>query len=285
MGGMFLANFLVVQSDFGQEDGAVSAMYGVAYQVDDALKISDLTHDIEPYNIHDASYRLMQTTPYWPKKTVFVSIVDPGVGSNRRSVCVLLETGQYVITPDNGTLTFLKAYVGIKEARQINELTERLPSSGESHTFHGRDIYIYNGARLASRKVTFETLGTELSVDELTTFPLIKPTFSKETITGTIDTLDVRFGSLWTNIPLDFFKKWEPQYGDRFDVKISYHGILRYHAIVAFGRSFAQVATDEPVLYINSLLNVGLGINLGSFAEVYHIGTGNDWQITLNKIG
>ncbi|MGO2696713.1 SAM hydrolase/SAM-dependent halogenase family protein [Bavariicoccus seileri] len=281
---MFLADFLVVQSDFGQADGAVSAMYGVAYQVSEKLTISDLTHDIEPYNIHDASYRLMQTTPYWPKGTVFVSIVDPGVGSNRRSVCVLLETGQYVITPDNGTLTFLKEYVGIKEARQINEATERLPSSGESHTFHGRDIYIYNGARLASQKVSFETLGSELAVDELTTFDLIKPTYSDKKVTGTVDTLDVRFGSLWTNIPLAFFKKWQANYGDSFDVKISYHGTLRYHATVAYGRSFAQVATDEPVLYINSLLNVGLGINLGSFAEVYHIGTGNDWQITLSKL-
>ena len=91
---------LVFQSDFGIVDGAVSAMYGVAYSVDKSLQLFDLTHEIPQYNIWEASYRLIQTTVYWPKDTVFVSVVDPGVGSNRKllimelllilSVCVEL---------------------------------------------------------------------------------------------------------------------------------------------------------------------------------------------------
>lgn len=278
-----MASFLVVQTDFGLQDGAVNAMYGVAYQVEPELTITNLTHEIEPYNIHDASYRLFQSAMYWPAGTVFVSVVDPGVGSERRSIVAKLAGGQYIITPDNGTLTYLATYTGIESVRQIDEATQRLAGSSESHTFHGRDVYMYNGARLASGKVSFEELGAELLLDEVTRFPLVEPTQTPDKISGSIDILDVRFGSLWTNIPLAFFKEWQVPYGDRFLVKIYEGEVLRYEDRVTFGRSFAQVAEKEAVLYINSLLNVGLGINLGSFAETYKIGTGTAWKIIITK--
>ena len=138
---------LVFQSDFGYDDGAVSAMYGVAYSVDENIKVFDVTHNIPQYNIWEASYRLIQTVNYWPKGTVFVSVVDPGVGSTRRSIVVLTEAGQYIVTPDNGTLTHIKRLSSIREARIIDESVNRLPNSGESYTFHGRDIYAYEPAR------------------------------------------------------------------------------------------------------------------------------------------
>ena len=94
---------LVFQTDFGLVDGAVSAMYGVAYTVMPELKIHDLTHDITPFHIWEASYRLIQTINYWPEGTVFVSVVDPGVGSDRKSVAVKTSSGRYIVTPDNGT--------------------------------------------------------------------------------------------------------------------------------------------------------------------------------------
>ena len=110
---------LVFQTDFGLVDGAVSAMYGVAYTVSPNLKIHDLTHDITPFNIWEASYRLIQTINYWPEGTVFVSVVDPGVGSARRSIAVKTTAGQYIITPDNGTLTHIKRMTGIAEAESL----------------------------------------------------------------------------------------------------------------------------------------------------------------------
>ena len=84
---------LVFQTDFGLVDGAVSAMYGVAYCVHPELRIHDLTHDITPFNIWEASYRLIQTINYWPQNTVFVSVVDPGVGSERKSVVAKTKSG------------------------------------------------------------------------------------------------------------------------------------------------------------------------------------------------
>ncbi|MBN2850204.1 MAG: SAM-dependent chlorinase/fluorinase, partial [Erysipelotrichaceae bacterium] len=81
-----MSKILVMQSDFGYADGAVAAMYGVALQIDEDLKIFDLTHEIPPYQIFEGSYRLLQSVQYWPKGSVFVSVVDPGVGTTRKSV-------------------------------------------------------------------------------------------------------------------------------------------------------------------------------------------------------
>ncbi|MBM6859354.1 SAM-dependent chlorinase/fluorinase, partial [Clostridium saudiense] len=126
---------LVFQTDFGLADGAVSAMYGVAHGVDSELRIFDLNHYIPQYNIWEASYRLIQTVTYWAPGTVFVSVVDPGVGTNRKSIVAKTVTGQYIVTPDNGTLTHVKRMCGIVEAREIDENINRLPNSGASYTF------------------------------------------------------------------------------------------------------------------------------------------------------
>ena len=185
---------LVFQTDFGLVDGAVSAMYGVAYCVDPNLRIHDLTHDIRPYNIWEASYRLIQTINYWPEGTVFVSVVDPGVGSDRKSVVVKTGSGRYIVTPDNGTLTHVIRMDGIAQVRIIDENINRLPNSGESYTFHGRDVYAYTGARLASGIIDFEGVGPEIPVESLTKLPVVEPYLDEQGVHGTIDVLDVRFG-------------------------------------------------------------------------------------------
>lgn len=165
-------NYLVLQTDFGISDGAVSAMYGVALSVHPAIRIFDLTHDIPQYNIWEGAYRLYQTISYWPEGTVFVSVVDPGVGSERRSVVVKTATNHYIVTPDNGTLTQIKKEIGIVEARIIDEKVNRLPKSGESYTFHGRDVYAFTGARLATGIITYEQVGPEVEVDSIIELPV-----------------------------------------------------------------------------------------------------------------
>lgn len=272
---------LVLQSDFGTADGAVSAMYGVAYGVDPNLLISNLTHEIAPYNIWEASYRLIQTVNYWPEGTVFVSVVDPGVGSTRRSIAVRTKEGHYVITPDNGTLTHVKRMCGIEEARVIDETTNRLKGSAESYTFHGRDIYAYTGARLASGVISFAQVGPEVSVDSVIELPVVEATFHDGSVTGTIDVLDVRFGSLWTNIPREMFLKTGAKYGDRLSITIENDTRTVYRNIITLARSFADVYVGEPLVYVNSLDCMAVAINQGSFARAYNIGTGNSWRITI----
>lgn len=274
---------LVFQSDFGLVDGAVSAMYGVAYSVNPDLKMHDLTHDITPYSIWEASYRLIQTVQYWPAGSVFVSVVDPGVGSARRSVAVRTSSGQYIITPDNGTLTHIKRMCGIAEARIIDESVNRLPNSGESYTFHGRDIYAYTGARLAAGIIDFAGVGPTYPVEEVVELPVVEPAISGDTVSGTIDVLDVRFGSLWTNISRELFWKIGVRHGSRVEVSISNETRTLYKNIMVYAKSFADVNVGEPLLYINSLDCVAVAINQGSFADAYRIGTGTNWRITLRK--
>lgn len=275
---------LVLQSDFGISDGAVSAMHGVAHSVYNDLSIFDLTHDIPPFNIWEASYRLWQTMTYWTDETVFVSVVDPGVGSTRRSIGVKTGSGHFVITPDNGTLTHIQRTEGIVEAREIDENVNRLPKSGESYTFHGRDIYAYTGARLAAGVISFEKVGPQVDVDSLVRLPVKEPYVTNSSAEGIIDILDIRFGNLWTNLPRDFFKELGIDYGDTLDVTISYDGREVYHNAMTFGRSFADTHKGEPLVYVNSLDNLGVAINQGSFAKAYDIGTGSTWEISLKKL-
>lgn len=278
-----MRNFLVLQTDFGISDGAVSAMYGVALTVNPSIRIFDLTHDIPQYNIWEGAYRLYQTISYWPEGTVFVSVVDPGVGSERRSIVAKTSKNQYIVTPDNGTLTQIKRQIGIVEARIIDEKVNRLPYSGESYTFHGRDVYAFTGARLASRIITFEEVGPEILVESIVELPVPEVRLSKGAVSGHIDILDVRFGNLWTNIDRELFRQLSIEYGDSFEVVIENESRQVYKSIMTFGRSFADSHLGEPLLYINSLDKLGVALNQGSFAKAYHVGSGANWKISIRK--
>jgi len=278
-----MKNALVLQTDFGMADGAVSAMYGVALGVCPDLRICDLTHEIPQYDIWEASYRLIQTISYWPRGTVFVSVVDPGVGSARRSICVRTSEGHYVITPDNGTLTHVKRMLGIAEARIIDESTNRLAGSAQSYTFYGRDVYVYTGARLAAGIIDFEGVGPAFDPVEVVELPIVESTFDGERVQGTIDVLDVRFGSLWTNIPRERFDQLGVAYGQRVEVTIEDDTRTVYRNFLTYARSFAEVFVGEPLVYANSLDCMAVAINQGSFAKAYGIGTGTNWKITLRK--
>src|SRR5690625_695910 len=198
-------------------------MYGVAISVDPELRIFNLTHDIPNYNIWEASYRLFQTITYWPEETVFISVVDPGVGTERLSVVVKTADNKYIVTPDNGTLTHIKDHIGIVEARKIDEEVNRLPKSGESYTFHGRDVYAYTGSRLASGIISFEEVGLSVEVNEIIALSKPDATLDGNIISGYIDILDIRFGNLWTNINRELFKQASVSYGDRLEVTITHN--------------------------------------------------------------
>ncbi|HEM6346420.1 TPA: S-adenosyl-l-methionine hydroxide adenosyltransferase family protein [Streptococcus suis] len=277
-------NLLVLQSDFGLVDGAVSAMIGVALQESRDLVVHNLTHDITPYNIFEGSYRLFQTVEYWPEGTTFVSVVDPGVGSKRKSVVALTEQNHYIVTPDNGTLSFIKNHVGIKAVREISEVANRRANTEHSYTFHGRDVYAYTGAKLASGHISFEEVGPELDVASIVEIPTVPTEIGQDFVKGAIDILDVRFGSLWTSITREEFYTLNPQFEDRFEVTIYNNDMLVYQNQVTYGKSFADVRIGQPLLYINSLYRVGLAINQGSFAKAYNVGVGQNWHIEIKRI-
>lgn len=273
---------IVYQSDFGLKDGAVSEMKGVAIGVSPDLKLYDLTHEIPNYNIWEASYRLFQTISYWPKGTVFVSVVDPGVGTSRKSVVLKTNTGQFIVTPDNGTLTLVAETYGIAGIRQIDEVKNRRPGSGRSYTFHGRDVYSYTAARLAAGVITFEQVGPELP-KHVVSIPYQKSVFEGGKLKGTIDIHDVQYGNIWTDISEDLVKKLNPKYGDLLHLKIFNKGKLVHESDAPYSETFGSVPEGKPLAYMNSLMQLSFALNMGSFADAYKVGSGGDWSVEVTK--
>ncbi|MGV7206523.1 S-adenosyl-l-methionine hydroxide adenosyltransferase family protein [Oxalobacteraceae bacterium A2-2] len=275
---------LVLLTDFGTGDGAVSAMHGVAYGVDPALTVSDLTHQIPDYDIWLGAYRLYQTANYWPEGSVFVAVVDPGVGTSRRSVVLKTRAGRYFVGPDNGLFTLIAQRDGVAGLRQIDENVNRLPGSRESYTFHGRDVYAYTGARLASGQITFEQVGPELPADSVVKLAYRQPTRSGNGVRGIIPVLDEKYGNVWTNIPKALLDELGVAEHDRLEVKI-YHGGKQAARVVApFEHTFGAVAKGQPLVYLNSLLEVAVAISQGNFAERHQVASGLDWEIEVRKL-
>ncbi|RPE96480.1 SAM hydrolase/SAM-dependent halogenase family protein [Frederiksenia canicola] len=279
-------NALVMQTDFSLKDGAVSAMQGVAFGVDRELNMFNLTHEIPPYNIWEAAYRLYQTATYWPQGTVFVSVVDPGVGTDRKSVVLKTKTGHYFVTPDNGTLTFVAEHFGIEAIRQIDEQTNRLEGSEKSYTFHGRDVYAYTGARLASGKISFEQVGPELEpkVEEIA---YQRPTVEEGVLKGNIPVLDIQYGNIWTNISDSLLEQSGIKKDGRVCVeireKMGEESKVRYTGAMPYKSSFGEVEEGRPLMYLNSLLNVSFALNMDSFADKYKIKSGAEWSVLLKS--
>ncbi len=274
---------VVFQTDFGVKDGAVSAMKGVAMGVDSSLKLFDLTHEIPAYNIWEAAYRLQQTILYWPAGTVFVSVVDPGVGTQRKSIVLKTKAGHFIVTPDNGTLTLIAQSQGIDQIREIDEVVNRRKGSEKSYTFHGRDVYAFTAAKLAAGKITFEQVGKQLP-NEVVSLPYQKATIEKKVIKGTIDILDVQYGNVWTNINADLFKQLYPKIGDVFNVVIYYKNIKKYEGKMPYMATFGGVVKGKPLVYLNSLLQVSFALNMSNFSLVHKVFSGNEWRVEVRKL-
>jgi S-adenosylmethionine hydrolase len=277
------SKIVVFQSDFGVKDGAVSAMKGVAMAVSPELKLYDLTHEIPAYDIWEGAYRLMQTVPYWPEGTVFVSVVDPGVGTSRKSVVAKTKTGQYIVTPDNGTLTLIAESLGITELREIDEAMNRRRNSEKSYTFHGRDVYAFTGARLAAGVISYEQVGKALPAEPVM-ISYQKAVLSGNVIKGNIPVLDIQYGNVWTNIGTDLFNQWKLKPGNKLQVTIYNKNQKVYEGIMPYVETFGAVAKGKPLAYFNSLLQLSFALNMQNFAKVYHVNSGSDWSVQIRKV-
>ncbi len=281
---LFAQNKTVVfQTDFGVKDGAVSAMKGVAMGVSPDLKLFDLTHEIPAYDIWEAAYRLEQTVPYWPAGTVFVSVVDPGVGTNRKSVVVKTKTGHFIVTPDNGTLTLIAESLGIAERREIDEAVNRRNGSQQSYTFHGRDVYAYTAARLASGAISFEQVGGLLS-NNVVSIPYQKALKEGNTLKGNISILDIQYGNIWTNIPAELVQQLHLKYGQVLHVSFFHKGIKVYEGQAPYSETFGAVAKGKPLAYLNSLMQLSFALNQDNFAQKFHIRSGGDWSVAVGVV-
>ena len=277
---------LVFQTDFTYKEGAVCAMYGVVKSVDRELEIIDGTHEIPQYDIWSASFRLVQSMHFWPEGTIFVSVVDPGVGTPRKACVAQTANGYYVVTPDNGSLTHLKAWVGITAVREIDQNVNRLRGKGTEGTsvFHGRDLFGYCAARLASGIITYEGVGPAYPVDEIVTLPILEPSLREGKVSGIFEIGDPNFGNLWTNIPLSLFTQAGFTFGDTLRLTVRREGNVEYQQEIPFQPSFGYAPKGEVVIYNNELMRVALAVNQGSFIKYTNLSYGPEWQVEFEKV-
>ena len=198
--------------------------------VDPELEIIDGTHEIPKFDTWSASYRLYQSMSFWPKGTIFVSVVDPGVGTPRKASVAATVDGYFIVTPDNGSLTHVKEWMGIREIREIDENVNRLNGKDTEavSVFHGRDLFSYCAAKLASGKITFEEVGPAYPLDEVVTHPIQEPRFGEGEVSAIFEINDPHFGNLWTNIPTRDFLSAGFAYGDRLLLTIQHAGETKF---------------------------------------------------------
>lgn len=281
-GSLSAQHALVMQSDFGTKDGAVAAMRGIAIGVSPGLQLFDLSHENTPFDIWEAAYRLKQTAEFWPAGTVFISVVDPGVGTARASIVLQTQSGHYFVGPDNGTWTLVAEELGISAVRRIDEKVNRRAGSEKSYTFHGRDIYAFVGARLAAGNITFEQVGPLLE-PKVVSLPYERPSLAGGVLKGTIPSIDFHYGNVWTNIPDSLFHGLQPAFGDKFMVVINHDGKETYRGVIPYVRTFGDVPEGAPLLYLNSLLNVSFALNRGNFSQKQGLASGGGWTVRLER--
>lgn len=273
---------IVMQTDFGYGI-STSVMEGVCMMVDPDLRIFHNTHSIPNFDTYQASVSLAYAIDYWAPGTIFISVVDPGVGTSRRGVVAKLKNGSYVVGPDNGSLTHMTLYPGIESVREIDESRHRLPGSEDVLIFHGRDVFAYTAAKLAAGLINFEDVGTEYSVDEIITHAITEPQVKGNEIWGMIESADFHFGLISTNIPIDVFKQEGIHYGDICHVLIAHDGKTVFAEDVPYVPSFGSVPVGEPLLMNSEMKTIQIAINERNMTEEYGIRCGSGWTMAIAR--
>lgn len=274
---------VVMQTDFGVDNLSVSTMKGVCKQISKDLELFDSTHAIRTFDVLSASDALVYTIPYWPEGTVFVSVVDPGVGTARRSCVARLKNGSYIVTPDNGTLTYVKEQLGIIAVREIDESINRYPTTRDIHIFHGRDVYAYCAGRLAAGVIDFETVGPAYSVDEIVMAPYIHPECRDGAVSGMINEATDHFGLVGTNIPFRWLKENGMEYGSKVHVTVEGAGKKVLDEVLPLEKSFGYVPLQAALIFSSETGTVMLGKNQGNIVRDLSLGFGSDWKLTVRK--
>jgi S-adenosyl-L-methionine hydrolase (adenosine-forming) len=263
---------IVFMTDFGTVDDSVAICKGVMLQIAPEAEIIDLSHQITPYSIEDAARFLAGTTPYYPGGTVFLSVIDPGVGSPRKAIIAKSKKGHYFVLPDNGLITLVQDQEGIEEAREIANPAWTIGKSFSS-TFHGRDIFSPAAAHLAAGQ-DWTQVGPV--VPNLVRLQKIKTArMVGNRIEGDIIGTDGPFGNLISNIPADMFQQLGIAKNDKVLVEV---GSQKFE--MPFVKTFSDVPADHILMYVDSRGRIAIAVNEGNFAKKFRIAT--PATITIN---
>jgi S-adenosylmethionine hydrolase len=253
---------IVFMTDFGTANDAVAICKAVIVGIAPDARIMDITHQVPPFSIEDGARMLAGVTPYYPAGTVFLAVVDPGVGTSRKAVIVKSKKGQYFVLPDNGLITPVLDRDGLEGAHEITN-TAWMIGDNISSTFHGRDIFSPTAAHLAAGE------DWTLAGPEVTDLVRLSPrvaTIEAKGITGLVIGLDDPYGSLITDIQGSDFKNLGYELGDKVAVKIA---AKQY--VFPYVKTFMGVPIGQPLIYIDSRGRVGIAVNQGDFSKKYAV--------------
>ena len=270
-------NALLIQADF-----AGLVMTGVAYSVSKDLLVYNVRPLIPLYNIREASASMAYNAQTWPAGTVFVSVVDPGVGTDRKSVVLKTKTGLFFVSPDNGSLSGPAKQYGIEAVREIDETVNRIPGSEWSHTFHGRDVYSYTGARLAAGVISYAEVGPLLGA-KVIMLEEMGARLEDGVLYGYVSGGTGRLGNISFSIDRHLFEEIDPAYGEMYDVVIRNIGEVAWEGSLPYTKSFGDVPLGDNLLFVNSSGSTSIAVNQGNFANKYGIGSGDNWTIEISK--
>jgi S-adenosylmethionine hydrolase len=264
---------VVFMTDFGTLDDAVPICKGVMYSILPSLRIVDITHQVKPYSILDGARFLFGTTPYYPAGTIFVVVVDPGVGSTRKAIVAESKRGQYFVLPDNGLLTLVEARDGIESVHEITN-PDWMIGSKLSSTFHGRDIFSPVGAHIA-RGEGWTQVGPAIAIKDLVRLQLKPVRIDQRGLSGQILATDGPFGNLVTNVDSEQFLQLGYERGEQVPVTIGGQKMN-----LPFAKTFSDVPLQQPLLYIDSRGRLGLAVNQGNFSQKYGVNPDTEFFIS-----
>ncbi len=254
---------ITLTSDFGLKDPYVAEMKGVILTINQRATIVDITHDIEKYNIGRASFMLASVVSYFPKGTIHLAVVDPGVGTERRAILVQTKCG-FFVGPDNGLLMLAAQSQGIEHTYELSNHNLMLPKT--SNTFHGRDIFAPAAAYIDKGTQPNE-FGPEIKNPVLHSFPVVER--NNNILTGEVLYID-DFGNIITNI----------QEKNMFKSKIFNVNLPMVSLELKFGKAYSEAKPEEPIVLVGSYGFVELALNQGDAASKFNAKVGDKITVT-----
>jgi S-adenosylmethionine hydrolase len=253
---------IVFMTDFGTANDAVAICRAVIVGIAPDARIMDITHQVTPFQIEEASRFLYGVTPYYPAGTVFLAVVDPGVGTSRKAVIVKSKKGQFFVVPDNGLVSAVLERDGLEGAREITN-QQWMISAAISSTFHGRDIFSPAAAHLAQG---WDYTISGPAIEQLVRLTPKTATVNDKGVSGEVIGLDDPYGSLVTDITSADFAKLGYAEGDKVMVQINKKPVN-----LPYVKTFMNVPVGESLLYLDSRGRIGIAVNQGNYSKKYGI--------------
>lgn len=288
-----MARTIALLTDFGLEDGYVGVMKGVMRTVCKDVDFIDITHLIEPQNVRRAALALVNAYQYFPAGTIFLVVVDPGVGSTRRPIAMTTENYTFV-APDNGVLSYVLAEeVDRDDADEPIEIVElsntKYHLDNLSYTFHGRDVFAPVAGHLAKGTALAE-FGTKL--DQIVELPIPQLTVAGAAIRGEIIDID-RFGNIVTSIGI---LRWSAPGRLTLDPKnkpeaasvrlMAEDATATLHGNIIYGiqTSYSEAIRGEPLMLVGSSGYLEIAVNQGNAADRFEVTVGDPIEIQLGEV-